>query len=280
MALSAAQDFPSIAGLSLSGASGDEHRVVVGEGCDAAEFERLLCWLPRDCELTFYDQHYPGTRGDPGAWVDVQRRDDQWRYRLGNHGWSSGWMAQSAAALAAWMALNVQAHPQVREPLRELRLRDGAEPAFGRPRDADGVPGLKLRRYEHLRDEAAVVALWQRCGLTRPWNDPSKDIRRKLVLQPEGFVVGEMDGALVATAMAGYDGHRGWVNYLAVDPDRQRAGIGRAMMAEAERILRWMHCPKINVQVRSGNAAALAFYARIGFVADDAASLGKRLEQD
>ena len=139
---------------------------------------------------------------------------------------------------------------------------------------------MRVRAYAHPADEAAVISLWQRCGLTRPWNDPSKDIRRKLAVQPELFLVGELDGAIVATAMAGYDGHRGWVNYLAVEPGLQGRGHGRAMMDAAERGLRAAGCPKINVQVRNGNAAALAFYARIGFAADEAVSLGKRLEPD
>lgn len=139
---------------------------------------------------------------------------------------------------------------------------------------------MHIRAYAHPRDEPAVISLWQRCGLTRAWNDPAKDIRRKLAVQPELFLVGEIDGAIAATAMAGYDGHRGWVNYLGVEPARQGQGLGRAMMAEAERLLRAAGCPKINLQVRGGNAEALAFYARIGYATDEVVSLGKRLEQD
>ena len=142
------------------------------------------------------------------------------------------------------------------------------------------MDALRLREYRHPGDEAAVVALWQRCGLTRPWNDPAKDIRRKLAVRPDLFLVGEADGAVVATAMAGYDGHRGWVNYLAVDPACQRRGFGRAILAEAERRLREAGCPKINVQIRTSNAAAQAFYAKLGFALDEAVAMGKRLERD
>src|SRR5262245_12210408 len=102
-------------------------------------------------------------------------------------------------------------------------------------------------------DENAVVALWERAGLTRPWNDPRKDIRRKLQVRPDLFLVAEEDGVVVGTVIVGYDGHRGWINYLGVDPGRRRTGVGRALMAEAERLLRLEGCPKINLQVRTGN---------------------------
>ena len=129
-------------------------------------------------------------------------------------------------------------------------------------------------------DEAAVVALWHACGLVRPWNDPSKDITRKMGLQPELFLVGTVDGQVVATVMAGYDGHRGWINYLAVAPAHRGGGHGRALMDEAERALRRMGCPKINLQIRSTNADVIAFYSAIGYREDDVVSMGKRLEHD
>jgi ribosomal protein S18 acetylase RimI-like enzyme len=138
---------------------------------------------------------------------------------------------------------------------------------------------MQIRPYDPA-DEDAVVALWERCGLTRPWNDPRKDIRRKLRVRPDLFLVGVIDGAIVGTVMAGYDGHRGWVNYLGVDPAHQRHGLGRALMDEAERLLRAAGCPKINLQVRTANAAAIEFYRRIGYAVDDVVSLGKRLEHD
>jgi ribosomal protein S18 acetylase RimI-like enzyme len=129
-------------------------------------------------------------------------------------------------------------------------------------------------------DEAAVLALWARCDLVRPWNDPRKDIHRKLQVQPDLFLVGVLEQAIVATVMAGYDGHRGWINYLAVAPEQQRQGHGRQIMAEAERCLRPLGCPKSNWQVRTSNRAVLAFSQRIGYALDEVVSLGKRLEQD
>jgi ribosomal protein S18 acetylase RimI-like enzyme len=138
---------------------------------------------------------------------------------------------------------------------------------------------MEIRTFRR-GDEAAVVALWERCGLTRPWNDPRKDIERKLEVQPELLLVGLVAGDIVATVMAGYDGHRGWINYLAVSPDARRRGFGRAMMLEAERRLRAVGCPKINLQVRSANASVIAFYSALGYVRDDVVSLGLRLEVD
>ena len=141
------------------------------------------------------------------------------------------------------------------------------------------MPRMLIRTF-CKEDEDAVVALWQRCDLTRPWNDPGKDIARKLAEQPEGFLVGELDGRIVAAVMVGYDGHRGWINYLGVDPEVQQQGLGRALMDEAERRLRERGCPKINLQVRAANAQAIEFYRRIGFTQDDVLSFGKRLEHD
>jgi ribosomal protein S18 acetylase RimI-like enzyme len=130
-------------------------------------------------------------------------------------------------------------------------------------------------------DEPAVVDLWRRCDLTRPWNDPHKDIARKLPVNPEMFLVACDDAAaVVGTVMAGYEGHRGWINYLAVDPDRRRQGIARTLMEHAERLLREAGCPKINLQVRSGNEQVVAFYQSLGYQVDPVTSMGKRLDHD
>ena len=129
-------------------------------------------------------------------------------------------------------------------------------------------------------DEAAVVALWQSCDLVRPWNDPRKDIGRKLAGQPDWLLVGVIEKKIVATVMVGYEGHRGWINYLAVAPAYRRGGCGRQIMAEAERLLRERGCPKINLQVRTTNPSVIDFYQRIGFKIDEVLSLGKRLEHD
>ena len=138
---------------------------------------------------------------------------------------------------------------------------------------------MEIRPYEP-HDQAAVVGLWQACDLVRPWNDPVRDIERKLAVGDDLLLVGVIDGGVVATVMAGYEGHRGWINYLAVDSARQRAGLGRALMDEAEVRLAALGCPKINLQVRRSNPEAIAFYERLGYVVDDAVSLGKRLEAD
>ena len=138
---------------------------------------------------------------------------------------------------------------------------------------------IHIRPYEPS-DEADVIALWQRCDLTRPWNHPRLDIARKLRVDPDLFLVGEMDGRIVATVMGGYEGHRGWVNYLAVDPAQQRQGLGRRMMAAVEEKLAAAGCPKINLQVRTSNLDAIRFYERIGFSQDAVVSMGKRLVED
>ncbi len=129
-------------------------------------------------------------------------------------------------------------------------------------------------------DENAVVALWEACRLTRPWNDPRRDIARKLAVQPELFLVGIEDGVLVASVMAGYEGHRGWVNYLAVLPGHRGRGYARILMEHVEGLLQERGCPKLNLLVRSSNTDVLAFYHHLGYVADEAVPLGKRLIPD
>ena len=141
------------------------------------------------------------------------------------------------------------------------------------------MPNMQIRPFQ-LEDAEAVVSLWRRCDLVRPWNDPRKDIRRKLRVRPDLFLVGVLGGQIVATAMAGYEGHRGWLNYVAVAPEHQRLGLGRAIVKEAERLLREAGSPKINLQVRTANAGAIEFYRRLGYAVDEVVSMGKRLEHD
>ncbi len=138
---------------------------------------------------------------------------------------------------------------------------------------------LHIRPYR-ADDEPAVIALWNACNLVVPHNDPRKDIRRKLRVNPEWFLVGEQAGAVVATCMAGYEGHRGWINYLAVTPESRRQRIAARMMEEAEKLLREAGCPKINLQVRATNMAVIQFYEALGFKTDAVTRLGKRLEHD
>jgi ribosomal protein S18 acetylase RimI-like enzyme len=138
---------------------------------------------------------------------------------------------------------------------------------------------MLIRAYQSS-DEAAVVALWQACDLTRPWNDPYKDIARKLQVRPDLFLVGDVQGQLMASAMFGYEGHRGWVNSLAISPDHQRQGHAKTMMQHGEALLLASGCPKINLQVRASNAQVLAFYQSLGYQDDQVVSMGKRLIPD
>ena len=138
---------------------------------------------------------------------------------------------------------------------------------------------LAIRPYQ-LSDESATIALWDQCNLLRPCNNPHRDIQRKLSFQPDLFLLAILGGQVVGSVMAGYEGHRGWINYLAVAPQHRRQGIARRLMAEAERRLLALGCPKINLQVRSTNHAVLGFYSRIGYAQDEVISLGKRLLSD
>ncbi len=138
---------------------------------------------------------------------------------------------------------------------------------------------MQVRPFEDS-DEAAVIALWEAAGLTRSWNDPRKDIERKRSVQREWFLVGTHEGAVIASIMIGYDGHRGWINYLAVSPAHRLCGHARALMREAERLLAAAGCPKINLQIRSTNASVIEFYKSIGYGQDDVVSFGRRLIAD
>ena len=138
---------------------------------------------------------------------------------------------------------------------------------------------LLIRPFQ-TEDEDALVALWKMCELTVSWNNPHKDIARKLQVQPELFLVGILDSSLIATVMGGYEGHRGWINYLAVHPDFQGNGYGQEIMNSVETGLREMGCPKINLQIRTGNNKIASFYQKLGFTNDHVVSMGKRLEAD
>lgn len=142
-----------------------------------------------------------------------------------------------------------------------------------------------IRAFER-RDTDAVVGLWHDAGLTRPWNDPYQDIERKLKVQPELFLVAENPRAherpsrVVGTVMAGYDGHRGWLYYLASAPEIRGSGIGRCLVGEAERLLLEMGCPKVQLMVRTDNEAVLGFYDRLGYERFEVSNTGKRLIAD
>ena len=149
----------------------------------------------------------------------------------------------------------------------------------GRRRFADSVPGMIIREFDGA-DADAVVALWREAELTRPWNDPYADIERKLAVQPELFLVADDGGTVIGSVMGGYDGHRGWLYYLAVAAQRRGEGIGRQLVTEAETRLRAMGCPKVQLMVRPGNDAVFGFYDSLGFERFEIGTTGKRLIAD
>ena len=138
---------------------------------------------------------------------------------------------------------------------------------------------MKVRVYNEI-DQDAVISLWDECGLVVPQNDPVKDIERKLKVDPDLFLVGTNKNAIIASVMGGYEGHRGWINYLAVKPSEQRKGYGQAVMQAVEQLLEDKGCPKINLQVRTTNEQVIEFYSAIGYGNDNVVGLGKRLEHD
>jgi ribosomal protein S18 acetylase RimI-like enzyme len=138
-------------------------------------------------------------------------------------------------------------------------------------------PTILIRPYEET-DEAAVVDLWQEVFPDAPaCNDPVSDIRLKLTVQPELFFIAMKDRQLVGTAMAGYDGHRGWVYYVVVSRNHRRQGIGSALMGHSEEALREKGCPKLNLQVRASNHEVVAFYRQLGYEIEERVSMAKRL---
>jgi ribosomal protein S18 acetylase RimI-like enzyme len=136
-------------------------------------------------------------------------------------------------------------------------------------------------------DTEPVVALWHEAGLTRPWNDPHRDIERKRAVQPELFLVAALPtsetsggATVIGTVMAGYDGHRGWLYYLATAEAARGRGVARSLVHEAERLLEEMGCPKVQLMVREGNEAVLGFYDALGYERFTVANTGKRLVAD
>lgn len=129
-------------------------------------------------------------------------------------------------------------------------------------------------------DEQAVIHLWQCCGLLAPQNDPQKDIERKLQVNPELFLIGKINGQVIASAMGGYEGHRGWINYLAVSSEHRRKGYAKQLVEAIEHLVKERGGPKINLMVRSGNLAVIQFYESLGYTVDEVVGLGKRLIHD
>jgi len=136
-----------------------------------------------------------------------------------------------------------------------------------------------VRQFK-AQDTDQVIALWQECELTRPWNNPLLDIERKQQQDDSLFLVGELDNQLIASVMGGYDGHRGWMYYLAVSPKHRRCGYARELISHLEQKLIALGCPKLNLQIRTDNIAVQEFYHEIGFTEDATVSMGKRLIPD
>ncbi|NIS83174.1 MAG: GNAT family acetyltransferase [Anaerolineales bacterium] len=136
---------------------------------------------------------------------------------------------------------------------------------------------LEIRPYKRT-DEREVIGLWRTVFPNAPaHNDPGDDIRSKLRIQPELFFVALADGRIVGSAMSGFDGHRGWVYYVAVHPEYRRLGIGSALMEKVEASLIEIGCPKLNLQIRADNADVQSFYASLGYRVEERISMGKRL---
>ena len=137
---------------------------------------------------------------------------------------------------------------------------------------------MEITEYQEKHAEA-VIELWFKCRLVVPSNNPRRDIERKLGVDRDLFLVGSLNGKVIASVMGGYEGHRGWINYLAVDPANRRNGYGRLIMKEVERRLRAKGCPKINLQVRATNDGVIRFYQSLGYSDDNVIGLGKGLKK-
>jgi len=137
---------------------------------------------------------------------------------------------------------------------------------------------ISIRPF-HPEDEEAVIQLWEKVfPNSLPHNNPVRDIKTKRSVQPDLFLVALKQDQLVGTAMAGFDGHRGWVYYLGVDPDFRRQGIGTALMRRVENKLAALGCPKLNLQIRADNEEVQKFYEKLGFFSEDRVSMGRKLD--
>ena len=141
------------------------------------------------------------------------------------------------------------------------------------------MSNITIRPYSET-DLNSIVSLWEICELSRPWNDPIKDIERKLTVQRDLFLILEKDGEILGSVMGGYDGHRGSVNYLGIHPDHKNEGLGKLLMNRIEEELIKMGCPKINLMVRNSNLDVHEFYRVIGYEEQEVVVFGKRLIPD
>lgn len=136
-----------------------------------------------------------------------------------------------------------------------------------------------IRQYIDT-DLEDIITLWEACDLTRPWNNPEIDIFRKIAQKDGLFLLAVKDEQLIATVMGGYDGHRGWVNYLAVHPHYQRNGVATALLQQLEKRLIAIGCPKLQLLIHKENMEVQNFYEQLGYEELDVICLGKRLIQD
>ena len=133
-----------------------------------------------------------------------------------------------------------------------------------------------IRNFK-FTDQKDVINLWNLCGLIVPSNNPEKDIELKMKFQPELFFVAESGGKVIGTVMTGYDGHRGWLNYLGVHPEHRVTGCGRLLIEYSIKKLKELECPKINLQVRDSNTAVKDFYKKLGFIDHEVTSMQLKL---
>ena len=147
-------------------------------------------------------------------------------------------------------------------------------------RDRQKIMSEPTFRKFKKTDTDAIISLWKTCKLIVPWNDPRKDIKRKLSIKDNLFIIAEINNKIIASAMAGYDGHRGYIYYLAVLPELQKKGIGSSILSIIEKKLYKMGCPKINLFVRNTNIKVKAFYKTKNYEIQDSQIYGKRLISD
>lgn len=133
-------------------------------------------------------------------------------------------------------------------------------------------------RTATIEDVQVIINLWNKTQLTRPWNNPEEDIKRALSTSTSTLLVAEIDQHLIGTIMTGYDGHRGWIYYLAVEPSYQRQGFGKQLVIAAENWLKLQGAPKVLLMVRESNQSVLNFYSNCGYEDNEVIVLGKWLE--